>query len=375
MAANIQQVRYAQPSNRTSPWEAGIQGGLSGMSGYYGRQQQKQDNLMKLLPVFAQMKMLKQGGKAGAPGVINVPGAGPFTVSAPRQGSQDKYYDAKTQETLMENGVLPWTPAFARRKAISDVDKEYIKDPTLKLNKGWQTDRDAAVSARTKAYLSANSGGGGDGKEIIKVYPKDGGKAFVMPLKEFLSDPESTRKQFNYELMLQDDVTGVLLEVDGVKIDGGTNEPVGDESLPLSVLALGGVAGVEGVQHLAKKGAKKLTAEAVKQGWSKYGAKGALKFPFVKKALAGVSQYASQYAPALSKATPWALPAYIAGQIPAKGITGKSQNVTGALGDVYNDLMNRFQGGPIDPNNPFSQPSPTGRPGLEQQLPWRGGVI
>ena len=135
--AKVTPVRYTQP--QIPAWRQALggfaQGAMSGMAGYYGRQRQQQENIMKLLPVFAQMKMLKPGGTPGQPGVVGVPGAGNFSIGQPAETTSDELNRARTEWYRSRD---PWAEnlvkAYSQAVSISgrpDDSNNYTPDPDV----------------------------------------------------------------------------------------------------------------------------------------------------------------------------------------------------------------------------------------------------
>lgn len=154
--ANIQQVRYPVPQQ--APWAQALQGAvggaMSGMSGYYGRRQQEQKNLMSLLPVLAQMKMLTPGGSD-----IKVPGTGlSFGVGSPATDYGELENKMQATQKGMDIGAVPMTKAYAKFKALQDVDAALKNDTaymfmSMSDPKGASALRAQKVSEREQEYL------------------------------------------------------------------------------------------------------------------------------------------------------------------------------------------------------------------------------
>jgi hypothetical protein len=126
MAANIQQVRYPVPDNQPPAWAQGLQGMVQGVSGYYDRRAQEQKNMMALLPVLAQMKMLTPGGKD-----IKVPGSNlSFGVNTPTTDYGEQLSKLKGQQLGYELNPSSQPVDYQRKLKEVLVDRELIQDFT-----------------------------------------------------------------------------------------------------------------------------------------------------------------------------------------------------------------------------------------------------
>lgn len=156
--ANIQQVRYPVPQQ--APWAQALQGAvggaMSGMSGYYGRRQQEQKNLMSLLPVLAQMKMLTPGGSD-----IKVPGTGlSFGVGSPATDYGELENKAQYDKIKYENENRD---LLAKRNAAEKAFQAIVSADPSALPQAW------------KAYDSIMQGGPGitENEKVEKWTPSD----------------------------------------------------------------------------------------------------------------------------------------------------------------------------------------------------------
>jgi len=146
----IQQVRYTQPSNRPSILEAGLQGMLGGVSGYYDRQAQQQKNMMNLLPVLAQMKMLTPGGTdVKMPGTnvsfgINQPQQDYGTLVDQQRYQQLKYENEHRDEMMKDKEAIA---AYTRMMSTGNVDEETANQIYWNIKRGIKTPEDAKLEA------------------------------------------------------------------------------------------------------------------------------------------------------------------------------------------------------------------------------------
>ena len=149
--ANIQQVRYPGPE-QPSPWVSGLQSisGLAGgfVQGKVGAQQQEQQNLMKLLPVLAQMKMLTPGGKSGQPGVLSIPGGPSFTVGSPSTDYGQLENKAQAEKIAYENANRE---QIGRQKAAEKAFQAIVSADPKNLKDAW-----AAYKSVIEGGLSAD---------------------------------------------------------------------------------------------------------------------------------------------------------------------------------------------------------------------------
>lgn len=128
--AKIQQVRYDLP--QTPAWRqalgAGLQGAIGGASGYFNRQQQQQENIMKMLPVFAQMGMLQPGGND-----VNVPGLPSMGIIAQAPNALDQ---AKTdwynkRDPITESLLRSYVQAVALSGRKTPEGEVFTPDPAV----------------------------------------------------------------------------------------------------------------------------------------------------------------------------------------------------------------------------------------------------
>lgn len=313
--ARVQEVRYDVPQQ--SPWldalEGAVQVGGGMLLGKYQRERQQQEDMMKLLPVLAQMRMLQQGGTVGQPGVMNVPGLGPMRVTSPAPDQQEMYYKAKTDELMREMGEKPMLPAQAQRLAVNEVNDLISKDSAWQfaLNSNDQKIRslaeqrkDSAIAQITTAYLDANTSSGSPQEKVL-IRKKGSQESYGMTTRDQLGDPED--REIEYQ------------DKDGNWYNAATKKPVEQLSGGGVNFPAVGAGGYLAARALAKKGAGELAkkiplhpSEAVKSGIETLSKTG-----LTKKAMAGAASFAPWAKNLYGAAAPAALPAYL-------GLTGLS---------------------------------------------------
>jgi len=123
---SIQQVRYDVPQAEYGALGAFADLLTGATKGFIDSTLEEKKNLVSLLPVLAQMKMVKPGGKKGDPGTITV-GGQTFSITSPGLDYEDENSKLLAKQRAQELGLEPKSEIVLKQEA----DEYAMKHPSV----------------------------------------------------------------------------------------------------------------------------------------------------------------------------------------------------------------------------------------------------